>query len=50
MIALTIHHRKYKKICGKNGYKNKSCSHCGSMVKSPTGIHEDAGLIPGLAQ
>ena len=25
-------------------------SHCGSMVTNPTGIHEDAGSIPGLAQ
>ena len=25
-------------------------SRCGSAVKSPTSIHEDVGLIPGLAQ
>ena len=25
-------------------------SHCGSAVMSPTSIHEDTGLIPGLAQ
>ena len=25
-------------------------SHCGSVVTNPTSIHEDAGLIPGLAQ
>ena len=25
-------------------------SHCGSMEKNPTGIHEDIGLIPGLDQ
>ena len=25
-------------------------SHCGSEVMNPTSIHEDAGLIPGLAQ
>ena len=25
-------------------------SPCGSAVANPTGIHEDAGLIPGLAQ
>ena len=25
-------------------------SHCGSAVMSLTGIHEDVGLIPGLAQ
>ena len=24
--------------------------HCGSAVMNPTSIHEDAGLIPGLAQ
>ena len=25
-------------------------SHCGSEVMYPTSIHEDSGLIPGLAQ
>ena len=25
-------------------------SYCGSLVMNPTGIHENAGLIPGLAQ
>ena len=25
-------------------------SHCGSVVMNPTSIHEDTGLIPGLAQ
>ena len=25
-------------------------SHCGSAVTSPTSIHEDVGLIPGLIQ
>ena len=25
-------------------------SYCGSAEKNPTSIHEDAGLIPGLAQ
>ena len=25
-------------------------SHCGSVVMNPTSIHEDSGLIPGLAQ
>ena len=25
-------------------------SHCGSVVMKPTSIHEDVGLIPGLAQ
>ena len=25
-------------------------SHCGSAVTKPVSIHEDAGLIPGLAQ
>ena len=35
----------------KQVYKNKSrSSDCGSAVMNPTGIHEDAGLIPGLAQ
>ena len=26
------------------------CSSCGSVVMSQTSIHEDVGLIPGLAQ
>jgi len=25
-------------------------SPCGSVERNPTGIHEDAGLIPGLTQ
>ena len=25
-------------------------SHCGSAVRIPTSIHEDAGSIPGLTQ
>ena len=25
-------------------------SHCGSAVTNPASIHEDTGLIPGLAQ
>ena len=25
-------------------------SHCGSVVMNPTSIHENSGLIPGLAQ
>ena len=25
-------------------------SHCGSAVMNPTRIHEDVGLIPGIAQ
>ena len=31
-------------------YKIMWSSHCGSVVMNLTGIHEDAGLIPGLAQ
>ena len=30
--------------------KNFRSSHCGSALKNPTSIHEDAGLIPGPAQ
>ena len=29
---------------------HKRSSHCGSVVMNLTSIHEDAGLIPGLAQ
>ena len=31
----------------KNDFRS---SHCGSVVKNPTSIHEDGGSIPGLAQ
>ena len=34
--------------CQNTGIPGKSC--CGSAVISPTSIHEDVGLIPGLAQ
>ena len=33
----------------KKKMKKKS-SHRGAVEMNPTGIHEDAGLIPGLAQ
>ena len=29
---------------------NKQSSHCGSAVMNPTSVHEDADLIPGLAE
>ena len=35
---------------GKAGEKKKRCSHCSSVEMNPTSIHEDAGLIPVLAQ
>jgi len=28
--------------------KRKGSSHHGSMIRNPTSIHEDVGLIPGL--
>ena len=31
-------------------FKKMRSSHCGSVETNPTGIHEDAGSIPGLAQ
>ena len=34
----------------KNYGKNNGCSRCGSVVMNLTGIHDDAGLIPGLTQ
>ena len=40
--------RNFSKVC-KIISKNKS-SHCGLAVTHPTGIHEDSGSIPGLAQ
>ena len=33
----------------KQDYQHRS-SHCGSEETTPTSIHEDAGLIPGLIQ
>ena len=39
--------RKLRNYRFKN--QNRSSS-CGSVVRSPTGIHADAGSIPGLAQ
>ena len=30
--------------------KSIGSSHCGSAVMNPTSNHENAGLIPGLAQ
>ena len=32
------------------GFKKNWNSHCGSVITKPTRIHEDASLIPGLAQ
>ena len=37
-----------KQICTQ--HKNWGSSHCGSAVTNPTSVHEDMGLIPGLAQ
>ena len=33
----------------KNIIKSRS-SHCGTVETNPTSIHEDLGLIPGLAE
>ena len=30
--------------------RNQGTSPCGAAEMNPTGIHEDVGLIPGLAQ
>ena len=38
-ISILINKRRYLRS-----------SNCGSAVASPTGIHQNAGLIPGLAQ
>ena len=37
-------------IEGSLKIKNLRISHCGTVETNPTSIHEDAGLIPGLAQ
>ena len=36
--------------CSKVSKCMTGSSHCGLAVTSPTSIHEDTGLIPGLAQ
>ena len=42
---------KYWNNClKKKGKKNYRSSNCGSMVTNLTTLHEDVGLIPGLAQ
>ena len=30
-------------------FRQKRSSGCGSVEKNPTSVHEDVGLIPGLA-
>ena len=40
--------RETEKIVVRNGGVGSSCR--GSAETNPTGIHEDAGSIPGLAQ
>ena len=35
---------------GASEREQVECSHCGSAVMNLTGIHEDVGLIPDLAQ
>ena len=39
-----------KKASYANKNDSRGSSHHGSAVNSPTGIHEDRGSIPGLAQ
>ena len=39
-----------KKLKKKKSKETKESSHCGSAEVNPTRIHEDVGLIPGLAQ
>ena len=36
--------------CGRDKAKQNRSSHRGSLVRNLTSIHEDVGLIPGLAQ
>ena len=38
-----------KTLCKDYKVEGEGSSHCGSAVTSPTRIHEDVGLIPGLA-
>ena len=43
--SLAIYQKKRE-----GGIKLYQSSHCGSAVMDQTSIHEDMGLIPGLAQ
>ena len=48
MIMSSIHY--YRSTWPGDGFKTKEgSSHCGSVVTNWISIHEDAGLIPGLA-
>ena len=46
-MTLFLHEIKKKK---KVKNKQTGSSLCGSVVTNPTSMHEDKGLIPGLAQ
>ena len=41
--------RKKRKRARLKKYPKRS-SHCDSVVMNPTSVHEDVGLVPGLAQ
>ena len=47
-VSLGERERETEKIVVRNGGVGSSCR--GSAETNPTGIHEDAGSIPGLAQ
>ena len=57
ILGLLWFHINFRIICS-NSLQNVTgilirylqSSHCGSVVNEATSIHEDAGLIPGLAQ
>ena len=36
--------------CALHEDERDECSHCGSVITNPAGIHEDKGSIAGLTQ
>ena len=44
------HARGMQKFPGQGSNPHRRSSRCGPVVMNLTGIHEDAGSIPGLAQ
>ena len=50
MRKLDINMRKQTQNEKHSYFKKKRSSCCGSAIMNPTGIHEDAGVIPSFIQ